>query len=179
MSTPTVDATRKEAAVVLTGASATRLGDGDATNALAEVVDRVLAAYVVDGVGAASAALDLAVAYAKERVQFDRPIGSFQAVQHRCAEMLQLLELGRAGGYYALWACDAADGAERHRAATMAKAFAGDAYFRIGASAIQVFGGVGFTWEHDIHLYYKRLLTLQQVLGGSPEHLEELATIVL
>jgi len=176
---PTVDVTRREATVGFDRAAGRRLGTGDATDALAEVVDRTVVAHVVDGVGAASAALDLAVGHAKERVQFDRPIGSFQAVQHRLAEMLQLLELGRAGAYYALWACDAADAAERHRAATMAKAFAADAYFRVGAGAIQVFGGIGFTWEHDAHLFYKRLLTLQHVLGGTPEHLEELARLVL
>jgi alkylation response protein AidB-like acyl-CoA dehydrogenase len=93
--------------------------------------------------------------------------------------MLQALELGRAGAYYALWACDAAPAEERHRAAVMAKAFAGDAFPRLGASAIQVFGGVGFTWEHDVHLFYKRLLTLQQAYGDASDALEELAGLVL
>jgi len=146
---------------------------------LSEAVDRTVVALAVDGVGAAQAALDLAVSYAKERVQFDKPIGSFQAVQHLCADMLQALELGRAGAYYALWACDAASAAERHRAATMAKAFAADAFWRIGASAIQIFGGVGFTWEHDVHLFYKRLLTLQETYGDAGDFLEELADLVL
>ena len=146
---------------------------------MALVVDRVLAALVVDGLGAAEVALEMAVAYAKERTQFGRPIGSFQAVQHLCADMLLSLELGRAGAYYALWAADEASPAEAHRAATMAKAFAGDAFFRIGANAIQVFGGIGFTWEHDVHLFYKRLLTLQQAHGTATEHLEELADLVL
>ncbi len=127
----------------------------------------------------ASAALELAVAYGSERVQFDRPIGSFQSVQHLCADMLTSLELGRAGAYYALWAADNEDDAELHRAATMAKAFAGDAFFRIGADAIQVFAGIGYTWEHDIHLFYKRLLTLQHTLGTTSHHLEELARIVI
>jgi alkylation response protein AidB-like acyl-CoA dehydrogenase len=156
---------------------------------MATVVDRVLTALVVDGLGAAEVALDMAVAYAKERTQFDRPIGSFQAVQHLCADMLVSLELGRAGAYYALWAADQASRAgsggheqspaEAHRAATMAKAFAGDAFYRIGAGAIQVFGGIGFTWEHDVHLFYKRLLTLQQAHGTGTEHLEELADLIL
>ncbi|HEV3225924.1 MAG TPA: acyl-CoA dehydrogenase family protein, partial [Acidimicrobiales bacterium] len=122
---------------------------------------------------------DLAVAYSRERVQFDRPIGSFQAVQHLCADMLTELELGRAGAYYALWAADDGDPAELHRAATMAMAFAGDAFSRIGADAIQVFGGVGYTWEHDAHLFYKRLLTLEHVNGTNAHHLEELMSIVL
>ena len=81
--------------------------------------------------------------------------------------------------YYGFWAADHEDAAELHRAATMAKAFASDAFFRIGADAIQVFGGIGYTWEHDIHLFYKRLLTLQHTLGSTTEHLEELARIVI
>ena len=178
-SVPSVDGTRAQAKIMLDHTPAQRLGDGDATAVVSEVVDRVLVALVTDGVGAAQVALDMAVAYAKERVQFDRPIGSFQAVQHLCSDMLQTLELGRAGAYYALWACDAASAGERHRAAVMAKAFASDAFPRIGASAIQVFGGVGFTWEHDVHLFYKRLLTLQEAYGDAGDLLEELAALVL
>jgi acyl-CoA dehydrogenase len=174
-----VDGSRKHGTVHLDGAPGRRLGEGDCSEVAAEVVDRTLVALAVDGFGAAQAALDLAVAYAKERVQFDKPIGAFQAVQHLCADMLQALELGRAGAYYALWACDAASAGERHRAATMAKAFAADAFWRVGASAIQVFGGVGFSWEHDIHLFYKRLLSLQQAYGDAADHLEELAGLIL
>jgi alkylation response protein AidB-like acyl-CoA dehydrogenase len=177
--TPTVDGTRKEATVQLAAAPARALGDGDRTAAIAATVDRIGAAMVVDGVGAAERALELAVEYAQERRQFDRPIGSFQAVQHLCADMLRSVELARAAAYYACWACDAADAAERHRAATMAQAFAADALYQVGATAIQVFGGIGFTWEHDVHLFYKRLLTLQQHAGGATDQLEELATIVL
>ena len=141
-------------------------------------LDRWKIGYAIDGVGAAGAALEMAVAYSHERVQFDRPIGSFQAVQHLCADMLTALELGRAGAYYGLWAADNESADEVHRAATMAIAYASDAFHRIGADAIQVFGGVGYTWEHDIHLFYKRLLTLQHAFGTAPEHLEELAQLV-
>ena len=184
---PSVDGTRSQASVRLDATPARRLGHGDAGPALAQVVDRLVVAIVTDGVGAAQSALDLAVAYAKERVQFERPIGAFQAVQHLCSDMLQAVELARAGAYYALWACDAADdaagdsraAAERHRAAVMAKAYAADALPGVGASAIQVFGGVGFTWEHDVHLFYKRLLTLQQAYGDASDFLEELAGLVL
>jgi alkylation response protein AidB-like acyl-CoA dehydrogenase len=176
---PSVDGTRAQATATMTNTPARRIGEGDATDAVTEVVDRLLVAHVTDGLGAAEVALDLAVAYAKERVQFDKPIGAFQAVQHLCSDMLQALELGRAGAYYALWACDSADAKERHRAAVMAKAFASDAFPRIGASAIQVFGGVGFTWEHDVHLFYKRLLTLQQSYGDASDALDELAGLVL
>jgi alkylation response protein AidB-like acyl-CoA dehydrogenase len=176
---PTVDGSRKDATVTFDGAKAWRLGTGDAADAVARTLDRLATAYVVDGVGAAAQAMALAVDYAKERVQFDKPIGSFQAVQHLCADMLRALELGRAAGYYACWAADDADPAEAHRAATMAKAFASDAYAQLGGTAIQVFGGIGFTWEHDIHLYYKRLLSLSVSLGNSSEHLAELARIAI
>jgi alkylation response protein AidB-like acyl-CoA dehydrogenase len=172
VSTP--DGTRKIGAV-----TANERGRLVRTRGLQPAIDRWLIGYVVDGVGAASAALDLAVAYSHERVQFDRPIGSFQSVQHLCADMLTALELGRAGAYYGLWAADHEDAMELHRAATMAKAFASDAFPRIGADAIQVFAGIGYTWEHDAHLFYKRLLTLQHTLGGTREHLEELMSIVL
>ena len=175
----TVDGTRKVATVTLDGALGSRLGHGDATDAVAATVDRIGVAMVVDGVGAASVAMELAVAYAKERHQFGKPIGAFQAVAHLCADMLRAVELGRAAAYYACWACDAADAAERHRAATMARAFAADSLYGVGANAIQVFGGIGFTWEHDAHLYYKRLLTLQHAGGGATDQLEELAAIVL
>ncbi len=175
----TPDGTRKAASVALRDVAGRRVGGDDATAGMATVVDRLLIAHVVDGVGAASAALALAVEYAKQRRQFGRPIGSFQAIQHLCADMLQALELGRAGAYYALWAADNADPVEVHRAATMAMAFASDRFFRIGADTIQIFGGVGFTWEHDAHLYYKRLLSLEHVHGGTGEHLDELAALVV
>ncbi len=177
--TPTVDGSRKQATVTFDGARAWRLGSGDASDAVARTLDRLAVAYVVDGVGAAQRALELAVDYAKERIQFDKPIGAFQAVQHLCADMLRALELGRAAGYYACWAADDAEPAEAHRAAVMAKAFASDAYAQLGGTAIQVFGGIGFTWEHDIHLYYKRLLSLSVSLGNTSEHLAELARIAI
>jgi alkylation response protein AidB-like acyl-CoA dehydrogenase len=177
--TPTVDGTRKEATISFDGAPARRLTGEDTLGALAATVDRTRVAMVVDGVGAASRALEIAVEYAKTRLQFDHPIGSFQAVQHLCADMLREVELSRAAGYYACWACDAADASERHRATTLALAAASDGLYQVGASAIQVHGGIGFTWEHDIHLYYKRLLTLQHVAGGATDQLEELASIAL
>jgi alkylation response protein AidB-like acyl-CoA dehydrogenase len=179
VATPTVDGTHKFAGMTLADTPAVRLGTGDATSAVAETVDRVVVAAVVDGVGAAARGLEMAVDYAKERRQFDRPIGSFQAVQHLCADMLRAVELARAGAYYACWAADAAAAPERHRAATMAHAFAADELYGVGASLIQVHGGIGFTWEHDAHLYYKRLLTLKELAGGSPGQLEELAALIL
>ena len=180
-STPeaTVDGSRKRGTLRLDGAPALRIGDGDASDALAATVDRMGAASVVEGVGTAARALEISLEYAKERQQFGVPIGSFQAVQHLCADMLRAVELARAAGYYACWACDAADPFERHRAVTMALAFATDELYRVGASAVQVHGGIGYTWEHDVHLFYKRLLTLQETGGGAVDQLEELAAIVL
>jgi len=175
----TVDGTRKQGSITFDGAPATRLGTADARGPVAETVDRLAAAAVVEGVGTAARALEITVAYAKERRQFDVPIGSFQAVQHLCADMLRAVELTRAAGYYACWAADAAPASERHRAATMGLAYASDELFGVGASAVQVHGGIGFTWEHDIHLFYKRLLTLQDAGGGATDQLEELAEIVL
>jgi alkylation response protein AidB-like acyl-CoA dehydrogenase len=178
--TATVDGTRKMARVGLDGTPARLLATGaDAEAAVAAAVDCLRIGYAVDGVGAAARALELAVEYAKVRQQFDRPIGAFQAVQHLCADMLRAVELARAGAYYALWAAGAAEPAERHRAATMASAYAAEWLPWVGASTIQVFGGVGFTWEHDAHLYYKRLLTLPHALGGPAELLEELAGVLL
>jgi alkylation response protein AidB-like acyl-CoA dehydrogenase len=178
---PTTDGTSKWADVSLAGVPGRLLGAGGntAASALANLADRAAVAESVDGVGAAEAALELAVAYAGERVQFDRPIGSFQAVQHLCADMLQRVEVARAASYYALWALDCAGDAERHRAATVALAAAAGSLPDVGASAIQVLGGIGFTWEHDAHLFYKRLLTLQQSGGGAPAQLEELARMIL
>ena len=143
-------------------------------------LDRLAVAYVVDGVGAAQRALELAVEYAKERVQFDKPIGSFQAVQHLCADMLRAVELGRAAGVLRVL------GGRRRRPDGGAPRR--DAWPRrsrptrspqLGGTAIQVFGGIGFTWEHDIHLFYKRLLTLSVALGTSDDHLAELATLAI
>jgi alkylation response protein AidB-like acyl-CoA dehydrogenase len=179
----TVDGSRGFAEVVVDAPLGT--GHFGLVPAVDAMLDVRRVAAVVDGVGTAARALELAVAYAGERRQFGRPIGSFQAVQHLCADMLVDLELGRAGAYYALWAIDEwlagrdPDGRERHRAATMAKAWASDAFFRVGAAAIQVFGGIGYTWEHDIHLFYKRLLTLQHTDGGTTSNLEELAHVLL
>jgi alkylation response protein AidB-like acyl-CoA dehydrogenase len=175
--TPTVDGSRKFGRVTFDGVAARRV-TADASD-VARAVDRLGVAYVVDGVGAAQRALELAVEYAKERVQFDKPIGSFQAVQHLCADMLRTVELARAAAYYACWAIDDAPAEEAHRAATLACAFASSAFPQLGGTAIQVFGGIGFTWEHDIHLFYKRLLTCASALGSAADHLENLAVLVL
>ena len=168
---PHVDPTRKLFDVVLDGATARRLADAPA-DAIEALVDDVTIARAADALGAANAVMNLAVEYAKVRRQFDQPIGSFQAVQHLCVDMYEAVELARSGVIHALWAADAAEPAERHLAAVRAKAFAGR-LASVGDTAIQVFGGIGFTWEHDAHLYLKRLLGWSAFLGAPDRYLEE------
>jgi alkylation response protein AidB-like acyl-CoA dehydrogenase len=171
----TLDLTRRFDRVALDAAPARRLGAGDARAALAAAADALAVGLVADGVGAAARALERAVEYAKQREQFERPIGSFQAVQHLLVDMLQDVELTRAAAAFALWAQDAAPAAERARASALAKAFASEALPRVGASAIQVFGGIGFSFELDLHRYYRRLLSLSLLHGDAAHHLERIA----
>ena len=174
-----VDGTRRLFHVALKEAPAHLLGDHAAGFALAEARDLLAIGLAADAVGAAGRALELATAYAAEREQFGRPIGSFQSVQHLLVDMLKDVELARAAVIHALWSADAAPPPERARAASIAKAFSAEALPGVGASAIQVFGGIGFTWEMDIHLFDKRLCS-QALLGGdAAHHLEVLATKVL
>ena len=168
---PHVDPTRKLFDVALDGATARRLADAPA-DAIDALVDDVTIARAADALGAATAVMNLAIEYAKVRRQFDQPIGSFQAVQHLCVDMYEAVELARSGVIHALWAADAAEPAERHRAALRAKAFAGR-LASVGDTAIQVFGGIGFTWEHDAHLYLKRLLGWSAFLGAPDRYLEK------
>jgi alkylation response protein AidB-like acyl-CoA dehydrogenase len=166
-----VDPTRKLFDVELDGVTGTRLADAPA-DAIEGLVDDVTIARAADALGVATAVMNMAIEYAKVRRQFDQPIGSFQAVQHLCVDMYETVELARSGVIHALWAADAAEPAERHRAALRAKAFAGR-LTAVGDTAIQVFGGIGFTWEHDAHLYLKRLLGWSAYLGASDRYLEE------
>ena len=135
--------------------------------------DDVLIATAADALGAARAVMELAIEYAKVRAQFGQAIGSFQAIQHLCVDMYETVELARSGVIHALWAADNADAEERHLSALRAKAFAGR-LATVGDTAIQVFGGIGFTWEHDAHLYLKRLLSWSALLGGPDRYLTEL-----
>lgn len=172
----TIDRTRRCARVRLDAAPAERVGDLDIVG---PVIDRLILAEAADSIGAAEVCLEQSVAYAKERKQFDRPIGSFQAVAHLCTDILEAIELSRAGVHYALAAADADDAAAQHLAAVMCKAQIGEVLTPVGAQAIQIFGGVGFTWEYDLHVYFRRLHGADQLLGGSDEWLEELASLIL
>ncbi len=167
-----IDPTRKRFRVALDDVPARRLAT-PTPDAIAAVVDDVLIAAAADALGAARAVMDLAVEYAKVRKQFGQAIGSFQAIQHLCVDMYETVELARSGVIHALWAADNADADERHLSALRAKAFAGR-LATVGDTAIQVFGGIGYTWEHDAHLYLKRLLSWSEFLGGPDRYLTEL-----
>jgi alkylation response protein AidB-like acyl-CoA dehydrogenase len=171
-----VDGTRVFATLRFDAAFGTRLGPHDA---LLPALDRVDVAHAADGLGAAQAALDAALGYARVRRQFGAPIGSFQAVAHLLVDMLHAVELGRGAIHHALWSLDTQEPAEAHRAALVAAGWAAESFVRVAASAIQVFGGIGFTWEHDAHLYYKRLLTLEQRSGGAAARWDALAEMIL
>jgi len=140
--------------------------------ALESLHDDMIVAWASDAVGAARQVLHITVEYAKVRRQFGVPIGSFQAVAHLCAEMYETVELARSGVQYAVWAADCADHAERHLAALRVKAFAGQ-LAGVGDKAIAVFGGIGFTWEHDAQLYLKRLLSFSRFLGSPADYLQQ------
>ena len=167
-----IDQTRKRFRLALDDAAAHRLAT-PTPDAIAAVVDDVLIATAADALGAARAVMDLAVEYAKVRKQFGQVIGSFQAIQHLCVDMYETVELARGGVIHALWAADNADAQQRHLSALRAKAFAGR-LATVGDTAIQVFGGIGYTWEHDAHLYLKRLLSWSAFLGGPDRYLTEL-----
>jgi alkylation response protein AidB-like acyl-CoA dehydrogenase len=141
-----------------------------------QAVERSVVVLAAELVGVASRALEMAVAYAKEREQFDRPIGAYQAVSHRLAEMLWEVEESRSLAYYAGWTADAQP-ESLPLAASMAKARASDAATSVTHNAIQTFGGIGFTWEHDIHFFLKRARVSAQLLGTPRQHRERVAAL--
>ena len=164
----TMDLTRKQAAMHFDGAPAvTRLDPGEgALEALRRLVDLAVTMLAFEQVGGAERCMEMSVSYAKERIQFGRPIGSFQAVKHKCAQMLVDVEAARSTALYAArMIADASPDAGV--AAALAKVRCSDAFFDVAAETIQVHGGIGFTWEHDAHLYFKRAKT-DRLLFGEP-----------
>jgi alkylation response protein AidB-like acyl-CoA dehydrogenase len=144
---------------------------GAATAILASLLRRGAVGAAAEMLGAARRCLDMAVEYAKVREQFGQPIGSFQAIRHKCSEMLLEVENSHSAVYYAAWALDdAADDAEL--AASVAKAYVGDATRKVCGEAIQVHGGIGFTWEYDLHIYFKRAKALETMYGDADYHRE-------
>jgi alkylation response protein AidB-like acyl-CoA dehydrogenase len=142
------------------------------------VFHRVCVALAAESTGIAQRTLEMAVEYAKDRQQFGRPIGAYQAVSHRCAQMLLETENARSAVYGAAWAADA-EPDSLPLAASMAKAYAGDAGWRVPDASIQVHGGIGFTWEHDLHFFLKRGRSNAAIFGDSKWHRERVAEAVL
>jgi alkylation response protein AidB-like acyl-CoA dehydrogenase len=143
-----------------------------------QVFLRSAVALAAESTGLAQRALDLSVGYAKDRQQFGRPIGAYQAVSHRCAQMLLETENSRSAVYGAAWAADA-EPESLPLAASMAKAYASDAGGRVPDAAIQVHGGIGFTWEHDLHFFLKRGRANAALGGDAKWHREQIADVVL
>ncbi|WP_406497162.1 acyl-CoA/acyl-ACP dehydrogenase [Streptomyces sp. NBC_01604] len=177
----TLDPTRRLGRVDLDGAPAVRVGPDDgpgaATAFLCTALDLAVVALAAEQVGGAQACLDAAVAYAKVRVQFGRPIGSFQAVKHKCADMLLAVEAARSATRHAA-SVAAEDRAELSVAAALAGAYCSEAYTHAAKENIQIHGGIGYTWEHDAHLYLKRAKSSEQLFGAPEAHRARLADLV-
>jgi len=174
-SLPTMDQTRKQSRIELNDAPATLVGtEGAALVGLETTMQVAVAALAAEQVGGAQRVLNNAVEYAKNRVQFGRPIGSFQAIKHKCADMLLDVESAKSAAYYAAWAAQERND-ELPIAASLAKSFCSEAYFHCAAENIQIHGGIGFTWEHHAHLYFKRAKSSELFLGDPAYHRELLA----
>jgi alkylation response protein AidB-like acyl-CoA dehydrogenase len=171
----TMDQTRKQARIEFSGTPGRLVGEeGGAGPALSRTLDLAAVALAAEQVGGAQRCLDMAVDYAKTRIQFGRPIGSFQAIKHKCADMLLEVESAKSAAYYAGWAA-AEDSEELPVVASLAKSYCSEAYFHAAAENIQIHGGIGFTWEHDAHLYFKRAKSSELLLGDPSYHRELLA----
>jgi alkylation response protein AidB-like acyl-CoA dehydrogenase len=142
--------------------------------ALKRALEWATAALCAEMMGGAQKVLETSTEYAKTRHQFGKPIGIYQAVSHKLADMLVLSESGRSATYYAAWTVDA-DAPDRSLASSMAKAYVSDAYRKVAGDGIQVHGGIGFTWEHDMHLYFKRAKASEVTLGDATYHRELVA----
>ncbi len=172
---PTMDQTRKQARVTFASTPAALLGTAPgARAAIAAMLDRSAIALAAEALGGTGRVLDMSVEYAKIREQFGRPIGSFQAIKHKCASMLVDLESSRSAVYYALWAVSAGH-PDAAVVAPLAKAYCVDTYLHAAGENIQIHGGIGFTWEHPAHLYLKRAKSSQLLLGSSDFHRQQLA----
>jgi alkylation response protein AidB-like acyl-CoA dehydrogenase len=175
----TLDLTRQQATIQFTDAPARLVADsGEAARVIEHAFHVGSVLLAVEQVGAAQHLLDLAVEYAKSRLQFGRPIGSFQAVKHRLADVMVDIEHARSAAFHAIWALtDGSDDAAL--AASIAQATASAAFVRAATDAIQTLGGIGFTWEHQAHLYFKRATTDAALLGNAEQHRSRVAELVL
>jgi alkylation response protein AidB-like acyl-CoA dehydrogenase len=171
----TMDQTRKQARLECESTPGRLIGtEGDGWNVLSKVLDLVAIGLAAEQVGGAQKVLDMAVEYAKVRVQFGRPIGSFQAIKHKCADMLLEVESAKSAAYYGMW-CASELNDELPSVASLAKAYCSEAYFHAAAENIQIHGGIGFTWEHPAHLYFKRAKSSELLFGDPTYHRELLA----
>jgi alkylation response protein AidB-like acyl-CoA dehydrogenase len=171
----TMDQTRKQAKLEFADVDAKPLGAaGEGWTTLERVLDLAAVALAAEQVGGAQFVLEMAVQYAKDRVQFGRPIGSFQAIKHKCADMLLEVESAKSAAYYAGW-CASELNDELPSVASLAKAYCSEAYFHATAENIQIHGGIGFTWEHPAHLYFKRAKSSELLFGDPTYHRELLA----
>lgn len=168
----TLDATRKQARLKFTDVRAELLGELDGAGpVLEDVLSLAAVALANEMVGGAQYMLDSAVDYSQMRVQFGRAIGSFQAIKHKCADMLLEVELTKSAAYYAASAAAESD-ADLPALASLAKASASDTYMQAAANCIQIHGGIGFTWDHDTHLWFKRAKSSEVFLGDATYHRE-------
>jgi alkylation response protein AidB-like acyl-CoA dehydrogenase len=171
----TMDQTRKQSRLEFSKTPAILVGvEGEALEGLTTTLQMAAAALAAEQVGGAQRVLDASVEYAKNRVQFGRPIGSFQAIKHKCADMLLDVESAKSAAYYAAWAAQERND-ELPIAASLAKSFCSEAFFHCAAENIQIHGGIGFTWEHPAHLYFKRAKSSELFLGDPAYHRELLA----
>ncbi|MBM4264998.1 MAG: acyl-CoA dehydrogenase [Deltaproteobacteria bacterium] len=172
---PTLDLTRKLARVSFSSTPAKRVGaSGDLTSQLRRVLDLAVVGLVAEQVGGAQRCLEMSTEYARTRLQFGRPIGSFQAIKHRCADMLVSVEFAKSAAYNAGFTAAEGDG-DLASAAHIAKSYCSEAYFHAAADNIQIHGGMGFTWEHPAHLYFKRAKSSSVLFGDPMQHREQLA----
>jgi alkylation response protein AidB-like acyl-CoA dehydrogenase len=168
----TLDLTRKQARLTFADVPARLIGaEGEGTTVLSQVLDLAAVALSAEAVGGAQRCLDMSVDYAKVREQFGRPIGSFQAIKHKCADLLLEVESARSAAYLAMWSV-AGNSADLPVAAAMAKAYCTEAYAHAAAENIQIHGGIGFTWEHPAHLYFRRAKSTELLLGDPAYHRE-------
>ena len=176
---PCLDVTRKVARVELDGRTARRIGPaGDQAALLGRIGDDIAVAVCAETVGACDRALEMAIEYSKARVQFDRPIATFQAIKHKIVDMLHELELSRVGTHWAAWTSQV-DDRLRAESAAMCKGFVGEAANMITAENIQVHGGVGFTWDVDCHLLFRRVKQNDVLFGRQGWQRQRLADLVL
>jgi alkylation response protein AidB-like acyl-CoA dehydrogenase len=171
----TMDQTRKQAKLSFESTPARLVGiDGAGWASVSKMLDLAAVALAAEQVGGAQRVLEMAVEYAKVRVQFGRPIGSFQAIKHKCADMLLEVESSKSAAYYAGWAA-AEDNDELPVVASLAKSYCSEAYFHAAAENIQIHGGIGFTWDYPAHLYFKRAKSSELLFGDPTYHRELLA----